>query len=144
MVGIVARALPRGEAEDVVAQAFASAWETAQETDPDALTRYVWKSAWNGCADVHRRGRHVREVELDLRTETLGVREFQQADMRLDLSRVWPCLTAKQQRVTWLHCVEGLGLRDAGRRMGLSENGAKSLAWRAQGRLRRRLTGKGR
>lgn len=135
MVGIVARALPRGEAEDVVAEAF---------VNPERLARYVWKAVWNGCADTHRRGRHVREVELDLRTQTVGVREFRAADARLDVQRGWASLTAKQQRVIWLHYVNRLPFPEIARRVGLNENGAKSLALRGRRAMYRKLTGKAR
>ena len=57
-------------------------------TDVERLRRYVWKAVWNGCADTHRRGRHVQEVELDLRTQTVGVREFRAADARQTTTRV--------------------------------------------------------
>jgi len=144
MVGIVARALPRGEAEDVVAQAFADVWAIGPPSDVEALRRYVWKAVWNGCADTHRRGRHVREVELDLRTQTVGVREFGAADARLDVQRGWASLTDKQQRVIWLHYVNRLPFPEIGRRVGLNENGAKSLALRGRRAMYRQLTGKAR
>ncbi len=142
MVGIVAHALPQGEAEDVVAEAFADAWAKATETDPDRLTRYVWKCVWNGCADLHRRGRHRAEAELDLRTQTLGARQFEQAEARLDIERVWRHLTAKQREVLWLRFVEGLPYAEIGPPCGLAEGGAKSLAVRGWRTMQRRLTGK--
>ena len=144
LVGVVSRALPRGEAEDVVAQAFADVWAVSTLTDVERLRRYVWKAVWNGCADTHRRGRHVREVELDLRTPTVCVREFRAADARLDLWRVWDSLTDKQQRVIWLHYVNRLPFPEIGRRVGLNENGAKSLALRGRRAMYRQLTGKAR
>ena len=144
LVGIVSRALPRGEAEDVVAQAFADVWAVATLTDVERLRRYLWKAVWNGCADMHRRGRHTREIELDLRTQTLGAREFRAAEARLDVQRGWASLTDKQQRVIWLHYVNRLPFPEIGRRVGLNENGAKSLALRGRRAMYRKLTGKAR
>lgn len=141
MVGIASHALPRGEAEDVVARAFADAWARAEEMDADGLTRYVWKCVWNGCADTHRRGRHRVEGELNTRTQTLGAREFEQAEARLDIERAWRYLTAKQRDVLWLRHAEGLTYAEIGVLCGLAEGGAKSLAVRGRGRLWRRLTG---
>ena len=143
MVGIVARALPRGEAEDVVAQAFADVWEVATLTDPERLRRYVWKAVWNGCADTHRRGRHVREVELDLRTPTVCVREFRAADARLDLWRVWDSLTAKQQAALKAR-MEGTPYAVIATRRGISSNGARRSAFRGWQTARRLLTGRAR
>ena len=144
MVGIASHALPRGEAEDVVAQAFADAWQTATETDPDHLTRYVWKCVWNGCADLHRRGRYRTEVDLDLRTQTVGVREFQQAEARVDINLVWPRLTETQRRMLYRYFWGGERYADMSREQGHSLPQARRAAFRGWQRARRMLTGRAR
>ena len=144
LVGVVSRALPRGEAEDVVAQAFADVWAVSTLTDVERLRRYVWKAVWNGCADTHRRGRHVREVELDLRTQTVGIREFRAADARLDLWRVWDCLTAKQQAAIRARYEEGEPYAVIAARQGITSNGIRRSVFRGWGTARRLLTGKAR
>ena len=144
MVGIVAHALPRGEAEDVVAEAFASAWQTVTPADVDRLTRYVWRCVWNGCADVYRRGRHTHEVELDLRTQARGAREFEQAEARIDISLVWPRLTETQRHMLYRHFWQGEAYLDMSRERGASVPQARMAASRGWKRARRLLTGKAR
>lgn len=143
MVGLAGRALPRGEAEDVVAEAFADAWAVARDMSVEELTRYVWRCVWNGCADLHRVGRHRREAEFDPRRQRGNeARAFEQAEARLDIGRVWGELTPKQQQVLLLRYVDDLPFPAVGAALGLTEQGAKSLAWRGWRTIERRLMGK--
>jgi RNA polymerase sigma factor (sigma-70 family) len=144
MVAIASRALPRGEAEDVVAEAFAHAWQTATDMAPEHLRRYIWKCVWNGCSDLHRRGRHRREVELDLRGQTAGSREFRLADARLDIDRVWGELTNRQREALWLHFGEGLSYPEIAAQQGITDAGVRRAAFRGWETMRRRLTGRAR
>jgi RNA polymerase sigma factor (sigma-70 family) len=144
MVGIVSQALPRGEAEDVVAEAFANAWQTATEMDPDRLTRYVWRCVWNGCADLHRQGRYSHEVELDPRIQTRGTREFDQADARIDISLVWPRLTGTQREMLYRYFWGGERYSDMSRERGASGPQARRAAFRGWQRAGRLLTGRAR
>lgn len=142
MVGIVARALPQGEAEDVVAEAFADAWAHATETDVDILTRYVWACVWHGVADCHRRGRHLRETELDPRRAAGRERGLRAAEARADISRAWPYLTARQQTALVRHFIEGQPYADIAADWGITEEGARRAAFRGWETARRVLTGK--
>ena len=115
----------RSDAEDLVNEALARAWERSGEVRE--LNRWVLTVALNGARNRWRKLR--REV---LRNEVDDVAAAAQDPLSVDLRRALLDLPARQREVVVLHYVLDLSVADIAGLLGMSAGGVKHALFRAR------------
>jgi len=148
--GMALRATGRSEdAEDLAQEVFLSVFRGLEGFKGDAkFTTWLYRIAWNRCADWLRRNRkpgrrtvRLEEAEAladgaaDPAAETIG------RDERLGLRRALDGLEEHYRSVVELACIQGLSYAEVGAALGLPVKTVETRLYRARRLLRDRLAG---
>lgn len=136
----------REDAEDVAQEAFTRACRSFRSLrDRDRFRAWLVRMTWRLALDRQRgdRRRQRREQAEALTTAAITPAERARADERL--ARLWQSIDALPERlrlVVVLANVEGHGLVDVARLLGLPEGTVKSRLFRARRQLKEMLNGR--
>jgi len=133
------------EIEDVVSEVFFKAYSNLRSYRPDhPLSTWLYRLAANHVVDhSRRRRRQGRQVELPEQLDDPAPGPGEQAERRerADLLRAaLDRLPPRYRDVLFLVYIEGLGVEEAGRALGLPQGTIKSRLLRGRQALRRTLS----
>ena len=147
--GMAARFVGRGpDAEDVAQEVFLKAFRSLAGFKGDAqFTTWLYRVAWNRCADWLRRnrkpGRRTAQLEeadgladekADPAEAAIGV------DDRLRMRRALDSLDDLYRPVVELACIQGLSYAEVGAALGLPVKTVETRLYRARRLLRQRFS----
>jgi RNA polymerase sigma-70 factor (ECF subfamily) len=147
--GMALRATGKPEdAEDLAQEVFLSVFRGLESFKGDAkFTTWLYRIAWNRCADWLRRnrkpGRRTTQLEeaddladgrSDPAAEVLG------EDDRLRMRRALDGLDDRYRSVVELSCIQGLSYAEVGTALGLPVKTVETRLYRARKLLRERLS----
>jgi RNA polymerase sigma-70 factor (ECF subfamily) len=141
LFGLASRLVGRVEAEDLLQDAFLTAYRKLGQYKGDAaLGTWLFRIATNVCLDYlrSRAGRFAQLSEaLDEDTEDpIGSGPVLAAVDRLDVERALTTLPGRARAVFVLHDVEGLEHREIATLLGIAEGTSKSQLHKARLRIR--------
>ncbi len=130
------RLAPHADADDLVQDVLARAWQKRQQFDPARGTATTWLLAI--IADLARASRRTRARWLRVVDETADVPEtpVTQGDPDVDLERAIALLAERQQLAVHLHYFVGLSVDETATVMACSSGTVKSTLFDARARLR--------
>ena len=119
--------------EDAAQEAILRAWEKRDGLrEPQYFETWFIRILINACHDIQRRGR--RMVTMDTPPE----RESKPEDRDLYLALM--ALEEKQRMCVLLHHIEGYGVREVARMLGIGESAVKVRLMRGRKKLRQMLS----
>lgn len=147
LFGLASRLVGRTEAEDLLQEIFLTAHRKLNQFKGEStLSTWLFRLATNLCLD-HLRSRGARLTRMsdtmdeDPESGVAAAGAIGGVIDRLDLERAIAALPAGYRAAFVLHDVEGLGHREVGEALGVSEGTSKSQLHRARLRLRGALAG---
>ena len=127
------------DARDATQDAFIAAWRNLPRLrDVRKFDAWLHRLLINGCRDVQRRRRRVREIALESKTLTVSGGLERAAD-RLAVGAALDRLSVNDRALLVLHHVEGLPVADLARRLGVPVGTAKWRLHEARRALERAL-----
>jgi RNA polymerase sigma-70 factor (ECF subfamily) len=142
LFGLACRMVGRPDAEDLLQEIFLTAYRKLDQYKGEStLATWLFRLATNLCVDhLRSRGARVRAMTETIDDEpeagAAGAGPIGATIDRLDLERAIAALPAGYRAAFVLHDVEGLGHREIGEALGVSEGTSKSQLHRARLRLR--------
>lgn len=132
------------DAEDLVQDAFVRAYTRLDRYAPDRSFRtWLFTIAYRLCLNHRRRARLTLPLESaghPVAADVGGLERLEQDETRLQLwDRVGRHVSDRQFTVLWLHCVEGLPLKDVARVIGSTQVAVRALMSRSRRKLARCL-----
>ena len=128
------------EADDVVADALASAWRHwPRVRDADSPSAYVRRAVVNIAASRVRRRVHERRGSALLGPLVGRLHHGPDVDARVDLQQAVLALPPRRRACVVLRHVVGLSTTEVAQTLGISEGAVKSQLWKGLDQLRREL-----
>ena len=121
------------DVDDVVAEVFLTAWRRFNQIPEGFELPWLYRTAWNVLANLHRKHIDVPFDELPDEPFTDDVAATVIADDQL--RRVWAQLPLRDQEVLRLSLWEGLDGRELAEALGISVGGAGAALFRARERF---------
>ena len=121
------------DADDVVSEVFLTAWRRFSQIPAGFELPWLYRTAWNVIANLHRKHVDVPFDELPDAPSADDVAETVIADVQL--RQVWQQLSIKDREVLRLSLWEGLDGRELAHALGISVGGAGAALFRARERF---------
>lgn len=129
----VRRRSNHNDVDDVVAEVFLTAWRRFSEIPQEFALPWLYRTAWNLLANLHRKHVDVPFEQLPEGPSHDDVADVVLADEQL--RRAWLSLSVKDQEVLRLSLWEGLDGRALAQALGISVGGAGAALFRARERF---------
>lgn len=129
----VRRRSNHNDVDDVVSEVFVTAWRKYSEIPEEFALPWLYRTAWNTLANVHRKHVDVPFEELPEESSDDDVADVVIADDLL--RRAWRELSVKDREVLRLSLWEGLDGRELAQALGISVGGAGAALFRARERF---------
>jgi RNA polymerase sigma-70 factor (ECF subfamily) len=135
----LARRVPFGDVEDLSADVFAVAWKKQAQVTPGEELPWLYRIASFVVANYRRREQNRLNVLWFLREPDSAPSADSFVEGDPELSRAWSALPVVSREALALVVIDGLGVADAARVMGISANALSVRLHRAKKTLAHRL-----